>query len=77
LVLSQGLRPVALGLCGGLMIAAAAGGLVRTLLFGVGATDAKTLAVVVVVLGAVATAACLMPAQSAARIDPAIVLRDE
>jgi predicted permease len=77
LVVSQGLRPVVLGLCAGLMFALVCGRLVGTLLFGVTPADGATLAAVAVVLGVVATLACLMPAQSAARIDPARVLRDE
>jgi ABC-type antimicrobial peptide transport system permease subunit len=77
LVLRQGLRPVVLGLCGGLLVAMAAGSLVRSLLFGVAATDVATLATVAITLGVVATLACLMPARSAAAIDPARVLRDE
>jgi len=77
LVLSQGLRPVLLGLGAGLLTAVAAGSLVRTLLFGIAATDPVTLAAVTAVLACVATLACLMPAHSAAAIDPARVLRDE
>jgi putative ABC transport system permease protein len=77
LVLAQGLRPVLLGLAGGMAIALAAGSLVRSLLFGIAATDGMTLATVIAVLASVATLACLMPALSAAAIDPARVLRDE
>ena len=66
LVLSQGLRPVLLGLGLGMMTAIAAGSLVRTLLFGIAATDGLTLGMVAAVLASVATLACLMPAQSAA-----------
>jgi putative ABC transport system permease protein len=77
LVLWQGLRPVALGLACGLAGAIAAGGVVRSLLFGVSATDGMTLGGVAAALGLVATVACLAPAHLAARIEPSRVLRDE
>ncbi|MGP8245881.1 MAG: ADOP family duplicated permease [Bryobacteraceae bacterium] len=77
LVLYQGLRPVVLGLTSGVAAALAAGRLVRSLLFGVTASDGLTLAAVAVTLTLVATLACMVPAQAAARIDPARVLRDE
>jgi putative ABC transport system permease protein len=77
LVLWTGLRPVMIGLAGGMAAALAAGGVVRTLLFGVSATDGLTLAAVAASLALVATAACLAPAWSASRVDPSRVLRDE
>jgi putative ABC transport system permease protein len=77
LVVWQGLRPVIIGLVCGLTAALAAGSLVRTLLFGVQATDGLTLASVAAGLALVATIACLLPAHSAARIHPSAVLRDE
>jgi putative ABC transport system permease protein len=77
LVLYQGLRPVLLGLAAGVAAALAAGQLVRSLLFGVTASDGLTLAAAAGMLTLVAALACLVPAQAAARIDPARVLRDE
>ena len=77
MVLWQGLRPVTIGLICGLLGALAAGGLVRTLLFGVAPSDGLTLGVVMATLIAIATLACLLPAHSAARIEPSRVLRDE
>jgi predicted permease len=76
-VVRKGLRPAAVGVCLGLVAALAAGRLVRTLLFGVAPADALTFASVAALLLGVAVVACLAPAQSAARIDPARVLRDE
>jgi len=76
MVVSQGLRPVLLGLVCGMAAALAAGGLVRTLLFGVSATDGLTLGAVGAGLAFVAIAACLAPAWSASRIEPADVLRE-
>jgi putative ABC transport system permease protein len=75
LVLRQGLALVLAGLGLG-----AAGALVltramTTLLFGVGPTDAITFLSVAMVLIAVATAACLIPARRAASVDPLVALR--
>ena len=77
MVLWQGLRPVTTGLAEGMLAAIAAGRLVRSLLFGEGATDGLTLGAVAAGLACVATLACLLPARYAARIDPSRVLRDE
>lgn len=76
-VIWRGLRPVLAGLATGIAAALAAGQLVRTLLFGVTATDPLTIAAAAGALTAVALAACLLPALTAARIDPARILRDE
>jgi predicted permease len=77
MVVWKGLRPVILGLAGGMLAALAAGNIVRTLLFGVAPADGWTLASVAAVLLGVATLACLIPAGTAMRIDPARVLREE
>jgi putative ABC transport system permease protein len=77
MVVWQGLRPVTAGLAAGMLAALIAGRLVRSLLFGVDATDAATLGAVAAGLACVSTLACLLPARSAARIDPSRVLRDE
>jgi ABC-type lipoprotein release transport system permease subunit len=47
-----------------------------TVLFGVSPTDLRALVGVPVALLAVAIVACLIPAQRAAALDPAEVLRD-
>jgi len=70
------MRPVAIGLVVGIAAAMAAGGLVRSLLFGVTATDGVTLGTVAASLAVVAMVACLAPAWSAARVDPSQVLRE-
>lgn len=63
----------------GLVIGLGAGwilaGTLRTLLFGVGATDAVTAAGVVVLLAVVGGVAALIPAVRAMRIDPVMMLR--
>jgi len=54
-----------------------AGRLLEGLLFGVGASDPLTLAIVPLVLAAMALLASFFPARRATSIDPAVVLRQE
>jgi putative ABC transport system permease protein len=75
-VTSQGMRPVVVGLVLGLGAALAAGGLVRSVLFGVSPADPVTLGGVAVVLASVAAVACFAPARAATALDPARVLRE-
>ena len=77
LVLRQGLRPVTFGLGAGIVAAIGAGRLVRTMLFGISASNALTLAAVAGLLAGVAMLACLLPSLSAVTIDPCRVLREE
>jgi putative ABC transport system permease protein len=62
-----------LGLCGALAAARSFAGL----LFGVGPADPLALLAALLVLGAVAALATLLPARRAARVDPAVALRAE
>jgi len=75
LVLGQGLSLAGAGLAIGLMLAVAVTRLMRSLLFGVSATDVTTLAGVSVLLLAVICAASILPARKATRIDPIVVMR--
>ncbi len=77
LVLRRGLSAVGAGVVLGLAGALAAGRGVRTLLFGVPATDVPTFAAAAVLLTAVAALACWLPARRAARVDPIAALRAE
>jgi putative ABC transport system permease protein len=77
MVLGQGLRFTIAGLLAGI---AAAFGLTRFLqaqLFNVEPTDPLTIGAVAIFIALVATVACLIPANRAARVDPMVVLRDE
>jgi putative ABC transport system permease protein len=48
-----------------------------SLLYGVGASDPLTFALVAGLLATVAAVACAIPAVRAARVDPMLVLRDQ
>ena len=77
MVLAQSSRLIGAGLAIGLLGALFSARLLHSLLYGIGARDPFTFAGVIVLLGAVAVAACLIPALRAARVNPAVALRDE
>jgi predicted permease len=76
-VLGQGLRLALAGLCIGLAISLVFTRLLRGMLFGVGANDWLTFAVVPVVLLLVTMCACYLPARRAALVEPMQALRTE
>jgi hypothetical protein len=61
----------------GLVTAAAAGRMIRAMLFGVSPLDPVALTIAPVVIFVVAVAASVIPARRAARIDPIVLLRAE
>ncbi len=77
LIVRQGLSVTLVGLVIGLGGAAAMARVLRAWLQGVGSTDPATYATVSIVLVGAASAACLIPARRAARIDPMTTLRGE
>ena len=77
LVMGQGARLASLGLGVGILSALALTRLMKSLLFGVTATDPATLAAAVLLGMAVVLLACLVPACRAMRVDPMVALRDE
>ncbi len=77
LVVGDGAWLTACGLAIGLVGAFALTGLMRSLLFGVGPRDPVTFVGTASMLGAVALAACWLPARRAARVDPMVALRVE
>jgi putative ABC transport system permease protein len=75
MVLSEGLRLVAAGVGLGIVGALALTRLLEALLFQVGARDQLTFAVAPALLTVAAAIACLLPARSAARQNPAETIR--
>jgi putative ABC transport system permease protein len=77
MVARQGMTLTTAGAIIGLIGAIAASQVLVTMLFGISRLDPVTYLGVVVLLLAVAALACWVPAWRAARIDPAITLREE
>jgi len=77
LVVAQGLRPVLIGLGGGLTASAWSSRLMTSLLFGVSANDPLTYVVMCAAVLVTALAACYLPARAVLRVDPAVALRTE
>lgn len=75
MVLKSGMRPSAIGLVLGLMLAFGITRVLGAILVGVSPTDALTFVVVSATLVAAAILGCTLPARRAMRIDPAVVLR--
>jgi putative ABC transport system permease protein len=75
--LGRGLKLSAVGLVTGAALAGILGILLRTLLFGVTPAAPVVYAGTAASLTIVALAACVIPAQRAARVDPVVALRDE
>jgi predicted permease len=77
LVVGHGLRLAILGAALGVLAALAITREMSSLLFGVGASDPLTLAIVLLVVTAVAALAAYIPARRAMRVDPMVALRYE
>jgi len=77
LVLAEVAGMVVVGMVVGAAVALASTQLVRSLLYGLSASDPTTMAVSVVILAIVAVAAGAFPAWRAARVDPIAALREE
>ena len=77
LIVRQGMTVALAGLAIGLAGAFVLTRFMRSLLFGVGASDPVTFVAIALVLAAVALAASYLPARRAARIDPVVSLRSE
>lgn len=77
LILGFGAKLAFVGVVVGVIAALALTQLMKTLLFGVTATDPETMAAVSITLIAVTLLACYIPARRAMSVDPVIALRSE
>jgi putative ABC transport system permease protein len=77
MIFRQGMGPVAYGVALGIAGAVACARLIRTLLFGVDATNPATYAAAAAILLMVAMCACYFPARRATKVDPMVALREE
>jgi putative ABC transport system permease protein len=77
MVVGRGMGLVAAGLASGILGALALTRLMRGLLYGVTARDSVSFGGAALLLALVALAACVIPAARAARIDPAVALRNQ
>lgn len=75
LVVGEGLRTVIIGVVLGLVISAALGRLIASLLFGVSVRDPLVMTLAAAVLLIIGMLASIIPALRAARVDPATALR--
>jgi len=77
LTVGQGMKPVGLGLLGGVVGSLGVTRWLESQLYGVSATDPLTFAGVSALLIAVALLACYLPARRATKVDPLVALRRE
>lgn len=76
-VLREGLRQVFFGLVTGVVAALILSRLLVSLLYGLSPDDPQIFIAVILLLTAVATAACYLPARRATQVDPMVALRYE
>ncbi|MBO0724492.1 MAG: ABC transporter permease, partial [Blastocatellia bacterium] len=77
LITRQGMKLVFIGIALGLLASFALTRLMKSLLFGVNATDPLTFGIVMLMLALVALLACYIPGRRATKVDPLIALRCE
>jgi putative ABC transport system permease protein len=77
MVMREGLRPVAIGLCAGVLAGQVGSLAIQSVLFGIGAFDPMVLTGMATLLALTAILACYLPARRAATVEPLAALRAE
>ena len=77
MVLHEAMKLVVIGVIVGIPLALAVARLFSSMLFGMSAADPVSMIVVILMLGAIATLAGLIPARRATKVDPMVALRYE
>ncbi|HET8552325.1 MAG TPA: ABC transporter permease [Gammaproteobacteria bacterium] len=77
LIIRDGLKMLAIGLCVGLLLAVVLGYSISSQLFNVAPFDPVTLAGVAVALSVITVVACYLPARRAAKLDPAVAILEQ
>jgi ABC-type antimicrobial peptide transport system permease subunit len=77
MVLRQGLTLTGIGLAAGIGASFVVNRALGSMLFAIQPNDPLTFAGVAVLIAVVAAGACLVPARSATRVDPLVVLRQD
>lgn len=76
-MVGHGLKPIALGVVGGVAASIGLTRLLATLLFEVQPTDAMTYVLTIAALTVVGITACYVPARRGMKVDPMVALRTE
>jgi ABC-type antimicrobial peptide transport system permease subunit len=77
LILKQGMFLTAIGSLSGLLVAFGGARMMKSMLYGVSASDPITFTCVALLLFCIALLACWIPARRASRVEPMIALRAE